>query len=134
MVGLSRCVFVEWGEVHDSPGCPVVLWGDDHAAAPLHGLVDRHPLQHPELLVPVQASFDLVTPVERNLTGGVYSHGPGRLVSKEAEGRAVIHELERLVLTAIKGGGRVSVQQVLLNLREVLRCCRAWQGWRGGGR
>ena len=28
VVCLAGCVFVQWGEVHNSPGRPVVLWGD----------------------------------------------------------------------------------------------------------
>ena len=107
---------------------------DDHAAAPLHRLIDRHSLKYAKLLVPVQASFDLVTPVDGNLAGCVDSHRPGRLISKEAEGRTVIHELEGLVFTAVETAGRVSLEDVLLELLHVLRGGGAGQhGW-GGGR
>ena len=134
VVCLAWGVFVEGREVHYSPRCPVMFGSDDHAAAPLHRLIDRHPLKDAKLHVPVQASLDLVTPVDGDLAGCVDSHRSGRLISEEAEGRTVIHELEGLVFTAVEAAGRVPLEDVLLELLHVLRGGGAGQyGW-GGGR
>ena len=71
--------------------------------------------------------------MESNLTGCVDSHRPGRLVSKEARGRAVIHELERLVFAAIETAGSVPLEDVLLELLHILRDGGAgqdrWSRW-----
>ena len=77
------------------------------------------------------------------MTGCVDGCGRSRVISEQAERRAVIHQFERLVFAAIEAAGlvSVSVEDVLLQNVHVLRNgstgedrrCSWWQlSWRAG--
>ena len=101
-MGLAGGMVIDRLVVNDTPGATVTFGSDDHPAGPEYWIIDWYLLNNTKPLVPGQASFDIMNPVDRYLTGLVDSDWLCIFSNIKAERRRLLHQGEWLVRGAVK--------------------------------
>ena len=91
-MGLARSMVIHGLEVNNSPWATIVFWCNDHPTCPVHWVIEANLLYHTQPHITGQASFDILDPVDRDLTGLVDSNRLGIFSNMEAERRGVLHQ------------------------------------------
>ena len=119
MVGLTGSMSIDGLEIHHPAGVTIGLRGDHHPVLPDGGLIEGHPPDHPQPLVPVQPRLHRVTPVESNLSRLVSSIGLSFRINMQTDRWTVIKQGQLLSLAHVKCRGGKPVQDVLFQPWEV---------------